>query len=47
MSKNWSNVRKIAQQKTIIYCKNKYHVVHENDNYEYDVLSNGKTYEIK
>jgi hypothetical protein len=39
---------KKAQQKIMNYYKNKYHVVHENDNYEYDfLLSNGKTYEIK
>jgi len=39
---------KKAQLKIIEYYKNKYHVDHENDNYEYDfMLSNGKYYEVK
>ena len=39
---------KKAQQKIMNYYKNKYHVVHENDTYEYDfMLSNDKYYEVK
>jgi len=39
---------KKAQHKIVEYYKNKYHVEHENDNYEYDFkLSNGKYYEVK
>jgi hypothetical protein len=59
MSKNeYDNFRKClkigkifekkAQLKICEYYKNKYHVVNENDNYEYDfMLSNGKYYEVK
>jgi hypothetical protein len=39
---------KKAQQKIMNYYKKKYHVVHENDTYEYDfMLSNDKYYEVK
>jgi hypothetical protein len=39
---------KKAQLKLVEYYKNKYFVVNENDNYEYDfMLSNGKYYEVK
>jgi hypothetical protein len=37
-----------AQLKICEYYKNKYFIVNENDNYEYDfLLSNWKTYEVK
>jgi hypothetical protein len=39
---------KKAQFKLVQYYKNKYHVVNENDTYEYDfLLSNGRYYEVK
>jgi hypothetical protein len=39
---------KKAQLKICEYYKNKYHVVNENDTYEYDfMLSNDKYYEVK
>jgi hypothetical protein len=39
---------KKAQAKLIEYYKNKYHIVNENNTYEYDfILSNGKYYEVK
>ena len=38
---------KKAQLKIVEYYKNKYVVDHENDTYEYDLLSNGKCYEVK
>lgn len=38
---------KKAQLKIVEYYKNKYFVVNENDNFEYDyMLSNGKYYEV-